>query len=148
MLSTSSKRKASTVSRRRKGSSTSSGVDSRGCGAKKENVNEDMASVVTASAWDGDPDQEEMEAKGFLALEITRRVEALGLSQREAARRIGIAQADVSKIVNFRVWGFSLPRLSQLLAKLGAEVDIRVRVRYTDGRGRLRIATTRTRRVA
>lgn len=107
-----------------------------------------MASVVTASAWDGDPAQEEMEAKGFLALEITRRVEALGLSQREAARRIGIAQADVSKIVNFRVWGFSLPRLSQLLSKLGADVDIRVRIRYTGGPGSLRIATTKARGAA
>lgn len=107
-----------------------------------------MPFVATASAWDGDPDQEEMEAKSFLALEILRRIEALGVSQREAAKRLGIAQADVSKIVNFKVWGFSLPRLSQLLAKLGADVDIRVRVRYTDGSGSLRIATTRIRRAA
>ena len=111
-------------------------------------MNEGMASVATASAWDGDPDREEMEAKGFLSLEIARRVEALGLSQREAARRLGIAQADVSKIVNFKVWGFSLPRLSQLLSKLGADVDIRVRIRYTGGPGRLRIATSKTRRAA
>lgn len=107
-----------------------------------------MTYSTTVSAWEGDPEQEELEAKSFLALEILRRIETLGVSQREAAKRLGVAQADVSKIVNFKVWGFSLPRLSQLLAKLGAEVDIRVRVRYTDGRGSLRIATTRTRRVA
>ncbi len=107
-----------------------------------------MTGVTTASAWDGDPDQEELEAKSFLALEILRRIEALALSQREAGRRLGIAQADVSKIVNFKVWGFSLPRLSQLLAKLGVDVDIRVRVRYTDGPGSLRIATMRARRAA
>jgi predicted XRE-type DNA-binding protein len=104
--------------------------------------------LVTASAWDGEPDQEELAAKAFLALEIRRRIEALDLSQREAAKRLDIAQADISKIVNFKVWGFSLPRLSQLLAKLGADVDIRVRVRYTDGLGRLRIATTKARRAA
>jgi len=107
-----------------------------------------MTFVETASAWDGYPDQEEMEAKSFLALEIRRRIETLGLPQREVAKRLDVAQADISKIVNFKVWGFSLPRLSQLLAKLGADVDIRVRVRYTDGPGRLRIATTKARRAA
>jgi predicted XRE-type DNA-binding protein len=107
-----------------------------------------MMGVTTSSAWDGDPDQEEMEAKSFLALEIHRRLDGLGLSQREAAKRLGVAQADISKIVNFKVWGFSLPRLSQLLAKLGADVDIRVRVRYTDGAGSFRIAATKARRAA
>lgn len=107
-----------------------------------------MTYITTASAWDGDPDQEELEAKSFLALEILRRIETLGISQREAAKRLGVAQADISKIVNFKVWGFSLPRLSQLLSKLGADVDIHVRVRYTGGAGSLRIATTRARRVA
>lgn len=104
-----------------------------------------MTFVTTASAWDGEPDQEEMEAKSFLALEILRRIEKLDIPQREAAKRLGVAQADISKIVNFKVWGFSLPRLSLLLAKLGADVDIRVRVRYTNGPGTLRIATTRSR---
>ncbi len=108
-----------------------------------------MTRTTTASAWDGDPDQEELEAKSFLALEILRRIEALGVSQREAGKRLGIAQADVSKIINFKVWGFSLPRLSQLLAKLGANVDIHVRVRYTNGGpGSLRIAATKARRAA
>jgi len=107
-----------------------------------------MTYVVTASAWEGEPDQEELEAKSFLALEILRRIQVLGVSQREAAKRLSIAQADISKIVNFKVWGFSLPRLSLLLAKLGADVDIRVRVRYTNGSGRLSIATTRARRAA
>ena len=107
-----------------------------------------MHYVVTASAWDGEPDQEELEAKAFLALEILKRIERLGISQREAAKRLGIAQADVSRIVNFRVWGFSLPRLSQLLSKLGADVDICVRIRYTNGPGSLRIAATKARRAA
>jgi predicted XRE-type DNA-binding protein len=107
-----------------------------------------MRFEVTASAWEGEPDQEELEAKSVLALEIRRRIEELALSQRAAATRLDIAQADVSKIVNCRVWGFSLARLSQLLARLGAHVDIRVRFRYTDGPGSLRIATTKTRRVA
>lgn len=109
---------------------------------------EPMTFVETASAWDGEPDQEELEAKSFLALEILRRIETLGLTQREVAKRLNVAQADVSKIVNLKVWGFSLPRLSHLLAKLGADVDIRVRVRYADGPGSLRIVTSRGRRAA
>jgi predicted XRE-type DNA-binding protein len=107
-----------------------------------------MSYVETASAWDGDPDQEELEAKSFLALEILRRIESLGLSQRAAAKRLGVAQADVSKIVNCRIWGFSLSRLSELLSRLGADVDIRVYIRYTDGAGSLRISTTKGRRAA
>ncbi len=114
----------------------------------KKRVDEVMTGVVTASAWDGEPDQDELDAKSFLALEIRRLVEAQRLTQREAAKRLGVAQADVSKIVNCRIWGFSLSRLSQLLAKLGADVDIRVRVRYTDGPGSLRIAATKGRRAA
>ncbi len=114
----------------------------------KKKVDEVMTGVVTASAWDGEPDQEELDAKSFLALEIRRLVETQGLTQREAAKRLGVSQADVSKIVNCRIWGFSLPRLSQLLSKLGADVDIRVRVRYTKGSGSLHITAKKARRAA
>ena len=148
MPSTSSKRKANAASKRRKGKSTSSVAGSHGRIVKNRKHDKKLTGVITASAWDGYPDQEEMEAKGFLALEIARRVEALGLSQREVARRLDVAQTDVSKIVNFKVWGFSLPRLSLLLAKLGAQVDIRVRIRYVGGAGSLRIATSKARRAA
>lgn len=107
-----------------------------------------MNFVTAVSAWAGEPDAEELEAKSLLALEIRRRIESLGLSQRVAAKRLDVAQADISKIVNCRIWGFSLPRLSGLLSKLGADVDIRVRIRYTDGAGSLRISTTKGRRAA
>ncbi|MGC2129821.1 MAG: XRE family transcriptional regulator, partial [Candidatus Aquilonibacter sp.] len=93
MPSTSSKRKASKVSKRRKGSSISSAVGSRGRAITKKQADEPMTYIVTASAWDGEPDQEELEAKSFLALEILRRIQALGISQREAAKRLGVAQA-------------------------------------------------------
>jgi predicted XRE-type DNA-binding protein len=107
-----------------------------------------MDVIVTRTPWEGQPDEEELDAKAFLALEIRDRIESLGLTQRTAAKRLGVAQADVSKIVNFKVWGFSLSRLSELLSKLGADVDIRVRVRYTDGSGSLRIAALKGRRAA
>jgi predicted XRE-type DNA-binding protein len=107
-----------------------------------------MRFVDTSTPWEGLQGQEEVEAKAFLALEIRRRIETLGLTQREVARQLDIAQTDVSKIVNCKVWGFSLARLSHLIARLGADVDIRVRVRYTDGPGTVRIATTRARRAA
>ncbi len=107
-----------------------------------------MPYTVTQTPWENEPDAEELDAKAFLGLEIRNSIEELGLSQRGAAKRIGIAQADVSKLVNLKVWGFSILRLSELLARLGADVDIHVRVRYRKGPGSLRIVTTKPRRAA
>jgi predicted XRE-type DNA-binding protein len=107
-----------------KKNSTSSAGGSLGRATMKEKADKVTTGVVTASAWDGEPDQEEVEAQSFLALEILRRIEALGISQRTAAERLGAAQADISKMVNFKVWGFSLPRLSQVLrARVASVLD-------------------------
>lgn len=64
-----------------------------------------MSFIETASAWDGEPGQEELEAKGFLTLETRHRIEVLDLTQREAAKRLKVAQADISKNVNCKVVG-------------------------------------------
>lgn len=107
--------------------------------SKTKRVDAEMSYTVTQTPWENEPDREELDAKAILGMEIRNRIESLGMSQRDAARRMGLAQADVSKIVNLKVWGFSLSRLSGLLARLGADVKIHVAFRYTTGRGALRI---------
>lgn len=112
--------------------------ESRPRGASKtKRIDAEMSYTVTQTPWENEPDREELDAKATLGTEIRNRIELLGLSQRDAAKRMGLAQADVSKIVNLKVWGFSLSRLSGLLARLGADVKIEVAFRYTTGRGAL-----------
>ncbi len=83
------------------------------------------------SAWEGYPDQEEMDVKCAIAMAIRERIEQEGLTQQEAAAFTGVAQADVSAIVNARVWGFSLERLSAILAALGADVRMELHISYS-----------------
>jgi predicted XRE-type DNA-binding protein len=47
----------------------------------------------------GFPDAEELKIKSGLAIEITRAVQRLGLTQQEAGRKMGISQAKVSSLM-------------------------------------------------
>lgn len=144
MASISSKRKASVVSQRRKKTSNVSARGSQRRGAlKTKRVENEVTYTIAQTPWENQPDREELDAKALLGMEIRNRIASLGLSQRVAAKRMGIAQADVSKIVNVNVFGFSLSRLSALLARLGADVKIHVAFRYTAGPGTLRITAAK-----
>jgi predicted XRE-type DNA-binding protein len=69
----------------------------------------------------------EHELKARIVLTLTRAIEALEISQSEAARRIGIAQPDLSKIVRGNFSGFSLERLLNATVKLGNDVEIKIK---------------------
>jgi predicted XRE-type DNA-binding protein len=79
----------------------------------------------------GFPESEaaELKVKAELAVRIHRQINELGLTQAWAARRLGIGQPDVSKLVNGRLAGFSVERLLGLLNALEVDVDIVVRPR-------------------
>jgi predicted XRE-type DNA-binding protein len=66
-----------------------------------------------------------------LETELLRRiidcVRARNLSQRAAARILGIDQPKISALMNGRIEGFSVTRLFRLLNALDMDVDIRVR---------------------
>lgn len=66
-----------------------------------------------------------------LKAELVRRIAALlegeGLSQTEAARRLGIAQPDVSRMLHGHFRQFSVERLLRFLVALGQDVDIVVK---------------------
>lgn len=73
-------------------------------------------------------------AKARLAVEVVRQIEALGLTQAEAAKRLGVDQPKVSALVRGRLGGFSTDRLLRFLVALGRGVDIVVRPASGAGR--------------
>ena len=73
------------------------------------------------------PDVEQL--KAILAAEIIKMLDRQGLSVRGAHTRTGVAAADFSRIRNADLGRFTLDRLLSTLNRLGARVDVRVKVR-------------------
>lgn len=65
-------------------------------------------------------------AKAKLAVAIVARIDALRLTQSQAASRMGIHQPRVSQIKCGRLGDFSIGTLLELALKLGIDVDIHV----------------------
>jgi len=73
------------------------------------------------------PDVEQL--KAILATEIVKMLDRQSLTVRGAHARTGIAAADFSRIRNADLTRFTLDRLVSILNRLGARVDVRVKVR-------------------
>jgi len=73
------------------------------------------------------PDAEALEVKSALAIEITRAVRQLGLTQQDAGRRMGIPQPKVSRLMRGELTNLSERKLMDGLARLGYDIEIRVR---------------------
>jgi predicted XRE-type DNA-binding protein len=67
--------------------------------------------------------------KAVLAAEIIKALDREGLSVRAAHARTGIAAADFSRIRNADLGRFTVDRLMSIINRLGARVEIKVRVR-------------------
>jgi len=67
--------------------------------------------------------------KAILAAEIIKSLDREKLSVRAAHERTGIAAADFSRIRNADLGRFTADRLMSILNRLGARVDVTVRVR-------------------
>jgi predicted XRE-type DNA-binding protein len=91
----------------------------------------------------GLPDAEELLLKGNLTLQLHHRIEDLGLTQVQAAKRLGISQPEVCRLRKGRFTGFSVERLIGLLNALEMDVEIVVRPcsprKQPAGRGRARV---------
>lgn len=72
----------------------------------------------------GFPDAEERLQKADLSYEIYKAITSRGLTQREAAKILGVDQPKVSAIIRGNLKGFSLERLIALLKKLDIDVHI------------------------
>jgi predicted XRE-type DNA-binding protein len=90
------------------------------------------------------PEAAELTVKAELTRQIYHRIRALGLTQTQAAERLGISQPDVSKLMNARFTGYSTDRLISLLNALSVDVDIIVRPRNQTDRQAMGVVRVKT----
>jgi predicted XRE-type DNA-binding protein len=76
----------------------------------------------------GVPNADEHFVKAEIVLGIAARIKSKGLTQAEAAKLIGLAQPDVSKLLRGHFTGYSFERLFGFLTALGERVKIEVSV--------------------
>jgi predicted XRE-type DNA-binding protein len=67
--------------------------------------------------------------KAILAAEIIRALDRQALSVRGAHDRTGIAAADFSRIRHADLGRFTIDRLMSIITRLGASIEIKVKVR-------------------
>src|SRR5438874_12895594 len=75
----------------------------------------------------GYPDAAERQAKLRLAYALNQVLEGRKLSQADAAKVLGVTQPKVSALRNYKLAGFSVERLMNLLTALDQDVEIVVR---------------------
>jgi predicted XRE-type DNA-binding protein len=75
----------------------------------------------------GFPDAAERQARLRLAYVVNHVLEARKLSQADAAKVLGLTQPGMSSLHHFRLAGFSIERLMNLLTALDQEVEIVIR---------------------
>ncbi len=75
----------------------------------------------------GFPDAETHLLKAELMTRIQRVITAQELTQTAAAKRMGLSQPDVSRLLKGQFRDVSVERLMRLLTRLGCDVDITIR---------------------
>jgi predicted XRE-type DNA-binding protein len=74
-------------------------------------------------------------ARAELVLAIASVIESEGLTQAQAAKRVGLHQPDVSRLLRGRFDGYSIERLTSILNKLGRDVTIVVAAKRKKSEG-------------
>jgi len=75
----------------------------------------------------GFPDAAERQAKLRLAYALNQVLDAGKLSQAEAAKVLGVTQPKVSALRNYKLSGFSVERLMNLLTAVDQDIEIVIR---------------------
>ena len=75
----------------------------------------------------GYPDAVERQAKLRLAYALNQVIDRRGLTQAAAAAILGLSQPKVSALKNYKLAGFSVERLMNLLTQLDQDVEIVIR---------------------
>jgi predicted XRE-type DNA-binding protein len=74
------------------------------------------------------PHADKLKIKSGLVIEITRAVRKLGLTQQEAAKRMGITQPKVSDMMRGDFSNLSERKLMDCLNRLGYDIEIKVKL--------------------
>jgi predicted XRE-type DNA-binding protein len=101
-----------------------------------------MAKKVTPSSGNifadlGLDQPQEHNVKAHFVMLITQMIEAQGLTQAQAAHKIGLRQPDVSKLLRGRFEGFSLERLLNFVRALGSDIEIKIKPSKRKHEGRI-----------
>ena len=75
----------------------------------------------------GLPNAEKLKIKSGLVIEIRRAMRSLGLTQEQAAKRMGIAQPKVSDMMRGNFNNLSERKLMDCLTRLGYDIEISIR---------------------
>lgn len=75
----------------------------------------------------GLPDADKLKIKSGLTIEIAKAIRERGLTQAEAAKRMGLTQPKVSSLLHGEFSNFSERKLMDCLNRLGYDIEIRVR---------------------
>jgi len=92
----------------------------------------------------GLPDADKLKIKSGLVVEIVTAIKRLGLTQTEAAERMGLTQPKVSALFRGDFTNLSERKLMDCLNRIGYDIEIRVKP-ATRRTGRLTLAVARLR---
>lgn len=70
-----------------------------------------------------------LQLRSELMIQLLKRIDALHLTQRQAAQLLGVSQPRISDLVRGRIDRFSVDMLVKLLGKAGVEVRLTVKTR-------------------
>lgn len=82
---------------------------------------------------------EELKTKLMLAMRLNERIKALHLKQSEIGLRLGLAQPNVSALLNYRLDNFSSEKLLEFFNALGYDVDFLIRPAAGAHRGTMQV---------
>ncbi|WP_321854388.1 helix-turn-helix domain-containing protein [Paraburkholderia tropica] len=77
-------------------------------------------------------DADKLKIKSGLTIEIARAIREGGLTQAEAAKRMGLTQPKVSALLHGAFSNFSERKLMDCLTRLGYDIEIRVHASSTN----------------
>ena len=80
----------------------------------------------------GLPDSDKLKIKTGLVIEIRKAMRNRGLTQQDAAKRMGISQPKVSDMLRGDFTNLSERKLMDCLTRLGYDIEIRVRPARTE----------------
>jgi predicted XRE-type DNA-binding protein len=81
----------------------------------------------------------ELKTKLVLAVRLNERIKALKLKQADVAKRLGIAQPNVSALQNYKLDNFSSEKLLEFFNALGYDVDLLIRPAAPKRRGAMHV---------
>ena len=85
------------------------------------------------------PDAAELDTKLVLAMRLNERIREHGWKQADVAKRLGIAQPNVSALMHYRLDNFSSEKLMAFFNVIGYDVEFLIRPAQGKRRGAMRV---------